>query len=304
MFVDFLDKSTPAALKAYEALISEMIAKDHGLELGLAGIAEPEVALAALPIWQRTSTTKAIMSESPTGSAIMPKCALADAEIPRLPNYLKSLNALEAAVGIGPEWYVRTLLCDISFQHHQSTNGRFNAALQRYERWGVRSVKGWMTPEATGYKSFKISESTFHRIKDRLIAMGLILAEQHMWDGTKHLWIKPTETLCRILFEAGYMEQAFPKSVSDIKPAPAPVKRPRGNSARLAKIEAEHKALYRQACQGKCDAETDKKRWEVFHLLTKPFVLSASYEKAAFAPKGSSRYRRLYDALNLHFSGV
>jgi hypothetical protein len=129
---------------------------------------------------------------------------------------------------------VTAFLRNVIFWHHRSTSGRFNDKLGRFERWGVDSVDGWRNRSAyqapnPGYKTNcgekpysktidkPISRRSFFRIKDRLLDMGLIEAKSHFRrddvDGEEvtALWIKPTQELCRIVFEPGYWEKVRPK---------------------------------------------------------------------------------------------
>ena len=68
-----------------------------------------------------------------------------------------------------------------------------------------------------------LSRSSFFRIKDRLLDMGLIAAESHLRRDPDYplkakfnadqseevtaLWIKPTDELSRIVFEPGYWKR-------------------------------------------------------------------------------------------------
>ena len=58
-----------------------------------------------------------------------------------------------------------------------------------------------------------LSERTFFRVKKKLLDMGLIEAKSHLGRDPVHereataVWIKPTQELCRIVFEPGYWEK-------------------------------------------------------------------------------------------------
>ncbi|MDW5313777.1 hypothetical protein [Rhizobium sp. PL01] len=296
-----------AGQSAYAQLISDMIAMEHGIELGLAGYADTAEDAAKLPVWMRTASTKAAHKVGASGAAVLPKSAQGDSDIPRLPNYLKILTALSKNVKCREKAFVRSLLRDICFQHHQSTNGRWDTDLQRFERWGARPVDDWRRScvnkvAAPASDAVIVSERTFHRIKGELIDQGLIVAQPHLWHGKTVLWIKPTEKLCRIVFEAGYLETT--SSTDQPKPVqPASTgtvaKKPRGLSARHAAIDVELKDLYRKATTTNCSHLTKADRWKIFERLTQPIVLSPKMEKPAFAAPGSYRFHRLHDDLGL-----
>ncbi|WP_024587638.1 hypothetical protein [Aliihoeflea sp. 2WW] len=260
------------------------------------GFAGTEEELSDLSLWARTATTKAATSVSPTGAAVLPKCVVADADLPRVENWRKILREIGRAHGDwsarGTQGRVADLLYDVCFLHHRSTSGRWNANLSRWERFGVRSVEGWRRD---------IPERTFHRLKDRLIADGLIEAHSHLWRGRTHLWVKPTDQLSRILFEDGRWDavrETYAPKVQKPKPPKSPNK-PRGLSARHAAIEAELMALYRATVATSGTGLDTEQAWGIWHRLTKPIKLSAKHTKTAFAPKGSRRYARLYEALGL-----
>ncbi len=134
------------------------------------------------------------------------------------------------------------------YWHHRSTYGRFDDKLGRFERWGVMSVKEWFdrnysvpnpyynyyekknggwpeTPKTI--KKPMVSRATFFRTKNLLIDKGLIEPDKRLRRDHDYilkakngkgvplyvtaLWIKPTEELCRIVFEPGYWDQVRDK---------------------------------------------------------------------------------------------
>jgi hypothetical protein len=196
--------------------------------------------LAKLPVWQRTSTTLAAKYVYRTGAAIMANSTVPGKALP----YLKDTKKILKEIDWHKHGFVTALLRDVLFWHHQSTYGRFNDQLGRFERWGVKSVLQWYNHQYDApnpdYKSkgaayekkpwsktidkWMLSRASFFRIKDRLLGMGLIEAESHLRRDLDQmikakikgksavelevtaLWIKPTEELCRIVFEPGYWE--------------------------------------------------------------------------------------------------
>ena len=163
-----------------------------------------------LPLWRLTSTMLAAKHVSPTGAASLTKawlpggCYLPNAALPYVDGWKNILEEIE----FHKHGFVRKFLQDVIFWHHQSTNGRFNVTLGRFERWGVKSVAGWLnhTHKASnpGYKPKKkggnpswepgpknidipsVSRATFFRIKNRLIGMGLIEAHSHLRTDPNH----------------------------------------------------------------------------------------------------------------------
>lgn len=251
--------------------------------------------VAALPTWARTATTKAAISVSATGAALLPKCAVADSDLPRVEGWRKILREIGRAHGDwtrGAQGRVADLLYDVAFLHHRSTSGRWNASLGRWERYGVRSVDGWRRA---------VPERTFHRLKDRLIEGGLIEAQSYLWRGRTHLWIRPTNELSRLLFEPGCWEEVretYTPTIKKTKPVKS-TKKPRGLSARHALLDAELTALYRTTI-ATCGAGLDSEQaWTIWRRLTSPTKLGEKHQKTAFAPEGSRRRARLCDALGL-----
>ena len=173
--------------------------------------------LSKLPVWQRTSTTLGAKFVYGTGAAVLPKVA----GVPPIgKKVLKALRAILKEIDWNKHGFVTAFLVDVIFWHHRSTNGRFNDKLGRFERWGVKSVEEWYyhhLPPHPKYPWAKpnlmLSERSFFRIKDKLLDMGLIEAKSRLVRDPVHereataLWIKPTQELCRIVFEPGYWEK-------------------------------------------------------------------------------------------------
>ncbi|WP_112310187.1 hypothetical protein [Pseudogemmobacter bohemicus] len=248
--------------------------------------AETIEELAALPLWQVTSTTAKAVSLTQTGAAIVPQSPLMHSHVPRRKGWQKIITKL--AKGGGP--LAVAILRDAEFWHHQSRNARWNADLGRYERWCVRSVPAWLDQLQEGEN--RPAERSFHRAKDYLVSAGLIIAEAHFWEGKRCLWMKPSPETTRIMFEPGYWE-----GVADTWQAVGK-RKPRGNSAAHAAYTAEAEAWYQKSRDAGLPPDmTSAERWAVFKRLTEPQALSGSYTIAAFAPKGSTRYAVLQDML-------
>jgi hypothetical protein len=293
MKTSWLEQASIKAKIELYAWMHKKSLKEAGIKAVEKWFVEPEEELAKLQVWQRTSTTKYAEHVSPTDAAILPKSLIYDYALPRVEDWQKIIKAI--AKGRNP--HVKSLLRDVAFQHHQSTNGRWSDALGRFERWGVRSVEEWRSCNLP-----KISERTFRRNKKEMEALGLIEAKVCLWQGKKYLWIKPTEELSRIQFEPGYWEKVKGKYVLAPKP-----KKTRGISEAVKKIEAEHAVLYKKAIASEFASipkgwryqDGNKQAWEVWETLTKSVKLAPNYTKRPYAPKGSHRYKRLYAALNL-----
>lgn len=256
----------------------------------------------ALTLWQRTSTTIVQTHDALSGAAVLPKGIVADADIPRVAGWRKILTQLAKATRCRDTEFVMDFLRDVEFQHHQSSNGRWNPDLARWERYAVRSVADWRKSGIFGAErknaKGRVSESTLHRVKDKLIEAGLIVAEAHLWQGDNHLWIKPTEKLSRILFEPGYWQSLQPASAPKSKSAKL---KPRGLSAKHAQIDAEHHELYRKAITHQLNHLDQKMRWIVWERLTRPYAITEAIIKQPYAPKNSHRWKQLYEALGLSF---
>jgi hypothetical protein len=196
--------------------------------------ADPEYA--ELPWWRGFGLVIAPKHVSPTGAAILPKNTYPFSKS----NFVKGWKEILAEINWNKHGVVSRHLIFVILWHHKSTDGRFNDKLGRFERWGAYPLSSWAffpmgsmiyDPAKGGVvgKSV-ICDKSFARIKDRLVAMGLIVAESHLWNGHTRLWIKPTEELLRIMFEEGYW------STVRAKYAYVPVKRkPRGVHAAKAK---------------------------------------------------------------------
>ncbi len=195
------------------------------------GVAPPGMVddLAKLTVWQRTSTVLEPKSVSPTGAAILPKNSHKSKHLPRVDDWLQILDKIDW----NKNGFVTFFLESVIHWHHQSTSGRFSDQLGRFERYGVQSVERWncYTLKTTGKPA--VSVRTFHRIKDRLIELGLIVAESHLWNGKTYLWIKPTDELSRIVFEPGYWSTVRAK----FEHVPTK-KKPRGVHVAKAKLAA------------------------------------------------------------------
>jgi hypothetical protein len=276
--------------------------------------------LASLPVWHRTATTRSALHVSPTGAAILPKSIVGHAVLPHVPEWKKILRQIGLAHGDasrnakGLRCPVADFLYDIELWHHQSTNGRWNTKFSRWERFGVRSVEDWRYGKKVLTKDKKfyepVAERTFHRMKKRLIDLGLIEAHSHLWQGRTHLWIKPTDELSRMLFEPGYWDQArghFAPEMSTKKKRSSG-RKPRGISARHKELDKELYALYREAIAFGGDALqlpklSKDEAWAIWDRLTKPIPLGSGYSKAPFAAKGTSRRKRLHERLSLKSTG-
>lgn len=303
--LNWLSKSTAAAKPIIAQALAKQVLIDKGLNPD--GTIEPASDLEKLALWQRTSTTAFAIEVAATGAAILPKNIYAHDGLPRVDGWPKILKA----IGWGKHrTFIADLLHDIEFQHHQSTNGRMNETLGRWERYGVRSVEDWRNGNfnyGLGNKhhaSQNVPKRTFHNIKDRLLELGLIEAGSHLWMGATHLWIKPTDELSRILFDAGHWEAVRHLYVTDkpLKgPNPKSKGKPRGMSAKLATLDAELRATYLSAIRGEMDHLPKQARWAIWERLTKPIPMGKNYSKASFAEPKSYRGSRLYSGLMLQF---
>lgn len=267
-----------------------------------ASILDTETSLLALPVWQKTSTTAGTVTlDEIIGAARLVKCPIGDGDIARLEVFYTVLRSIERSINLGQDGFIRSFLRDVEFHHHQSTNGRYNSELTRFERWGVKPVAKWQSQRSGLGEHLTASKRHFHRIKDELIERGIIVAESHQWNGKNMLWIKPTEHLSRMVFEPGYWDtckQSFkicPIPVS----APEKKKAPRGLSAKHAVIDAELAALYKKIRAP--NSLSEQERWDVWKKLTTPIDISVNYSKAPFAVKGTFKYRRIWEALGLEY---
>ncbi|MGO6751814.1 hypothetical protein ACC761_18380 [Rhizobium ruizarguesonis] len=260
-----------------------------------------EPGFASFPFWTIFTSIHVVVEVEITGALILPKCPFPDSDIPRRSNYRKILAAAAKLVKCRDRGFVRTFLRDVCFQSCLSTNGRRNPDTGLFDRYGVRSVEEWSNPPfAKGTQ--KVPERTFHRIKNQLVKLGLIQAEQHMWNNTKCLWIKATGKLSRIVFEDGYWENVRPKAVKSKPAANIINQKPRGLSAIHKQRDVELRGLYDVVISADHKTMPKPHRWALFDLLTQPIALSDKIEKRPFAPPGTARFKRLQEALDLaHF---
>jgi hypothetical protein len=238
--------------------------------------------------WRISSTTPFALKVSDTGAAILPKALRKDSDLPRILQWRKIIRE------IGRKGEVADFVYDVELQHHHSTNGRWNEALERWERYGVRPVDGWRRTSA---------ERTFHRYKAYLVERGLIVASSHLWRGRTYLWVKPTDELSRILFEPGHWEQVreqyLPPQNKKKNPKPKSDRKPRGISARHRAVDDELRALYKNVLSGEMTGLSKAERIHIYKQLTQPIAFSPSYSKAPFAPEMSFRWKRIRAALGL-----
>jgi hypothetical protein len=226
-----------------------LVAKEQHKTTGVPplGQVDNDETVSKLPVWQRTSTTLAAKYVSFTGAAILAKSGVANKDLPRVHDWKKILKDIDW----NKRGLVAGLLRDVIFWHHKSTSGRFNDEIGRFERWGMKSISDWNSKvykvPNPDYKKWEgwhgpsksiekkaASRASFCRHKDRLVKMGLIEAQSHLWSpttslwkGKTYLWIKPTKELCRIVFEPGYWQTVRAKY------AYVPTKKkPRGLSAK------------------------------------------------------------------------
>ncbi len=251
-----------------------------------------------LPDWRVTSSVPIAKHETDTGAVILIKSDYADDDLPRVENHMAILRRVSKASGFRDTAFVFSFLKDVIFWHHQSTNGRWNCVIDRYERWAVKPVAAWAAPKPDR----RVSLRSFHSMKDWATEAGLVDAIPAKHTGVVKLWIKPTEKLSRLIFEPGYWEQIAGEF------APGPVEQPekkkaapRGLSAKHAAITAELQTEYREALRGSFIEMTPKERWDTWHHLTKSVQLTKTRKMAPFAPEGSYRRKRLFDALGLKY---
>ena len=167
------------------------------------GASDDEATLATLPVWQRTSTTLAAKQVYPTHGAVLEKSAIAFEDLPFVEGWKKHLREIEW----NKHGFVSRFLRTVIYWHHRSTSGRFNDAIGRFERWGVKSAEEWADAVETKipnphYKSkaaWKASDAEkqklrpwaeriekapartdFFRIKASLVEKGLIASDQHL----------------------------------------------------------------------------------------------------------------------------
>ncbi|MGO7835612.1 hypothetical protein [Rhizobium johnstonii] len=251
-----------------------------------------------LPGWRETSSVPTAKHLTDTGAAILVKSDYADDSLPRVQKHVAILRAVSKSSGFRKTVFVFNFLKTVVFWHHQSTDGRWNCVIDRYERWGVRPVEEW----SLAFADVGVSERTFHSVKDWAINAGLIEAIAAKHAGIVKLWIKPTVKLSRLIFETGYWEQIEPefKPIAVVKPQTKKAA-PRGLSAKYAAISAELRALYTEALMHDAGKTSPQETWEIWNRLTKPTQLSKTRQIAAFAPENSYRRKRLFNALGLKY---
>ena len=285
-WLEIASKTARQELKAY---LANALAKETGIVKVPSDASDALHAPAAMPAWQ-WGASKVALHETPTGAAVLPKFPMSDKLLPRVDRWKRHLLTIGRFVA-GRRFVggVTAFLRDAIFWYFQSTDGRWNAESQRWDRYGVRSLDEWWVPPHLSKCNDGMSKRTFIRCKDRLVLLGLIEAQAHLWQGKTKLWIKPTEQLLRIVFEPGFWETVA-SSFGPVKTKQTPKTskaKPRGLSARHAKLDAEHRALYRKAIGYELSGLTMEQRWDVWGKLTKPKMLAVNHVRKPFAPKGS-----------------
>lgn len=253
---------------------------------------------AALPVWRQTSSTATAINLTDSGAALLEPGTIGNDHLPRVKNHVAIVRSLSQASGFRDKAFIASFLKDVLFWHQQSRNGRWNCVIDRYERWGVKPVSDWAS-QSDG----KVSERTFHAVKDWAVKAELIEAKSAKHMGKTKLWIKPTEKLSRMIFEAGFWEIARHEFAPQTEASPAKEKKaaPRGLSAKHKAIVEEQAALYRQTLADSGANLTTQERWDTWHKLTKPTPLAQKRVVAPFAPENSHRRRRLREALGLQW---
>lgn len=257
----------------------------------------------SFPVWRITSTAANAVTVFENGAAILPNSVIADEDLPRVKGFRKIMLAIGREIKKPDKktyegYYVADLLRDIDFQHHQSTNGLWNPELGRWERWGARDLDGWLKPQVNDQQMKakqppRIHERMFRRIKEDLIALGLIEQKRKLFPPGRSIWLKPTPELSRILFEPGYWEQVRDKYAPAKAKEKKTTKKPRGNSAH----HHDNVVLYRQVIMGELPELSEEMRKTIWARLTKPLVVSEKYTMKPFVQKGSERYITLMKAL-------
>lgn len=256
------------------------------------GKSESPKDLAQLPVWQRTSTARYTREEvRPTGAAILFKNPTPRDELPFVHGWK---GVIREIAGGKPQ--VACFLREVVVWHHYSTDGRFNEALGRFERWGAQTIEKWCAAIASETGK-SISESTFRRMVRALQQRGLIVSEVHLRFNTTCVWIKPSDTLSRILFDPSHWETvkdayAIPKKPRPEKPKSA--RKPRGLSAIYRQLEIQQRDLYRQLLAHEL---TRDEGLAAIAALSKPTLITPKYTKPAYAPEGSPRHKRMLNRL-------
>ena len=290
--------------KALETIKSAMAVSKEAAEQVYADHFDIPTKLAA---WQISSTAADAVKLFENGAAILPSSVIADAELPRVEGVRKIMLAIGRAIrkpgkNTYEGYYVADLLRDIDFQHHQSTNGLWNPELGRWERWGARDLDGWLKPQVNdptmkSKASRRVNERTFRRIKEDLIALGLIEQTRKDFPRGRRIWLKPSTEFSRILFEPGYWDQVRDKYAPAKVAKPKSGKKPRGLSARSKQIDDENLTLYRQVIHYELTGLTAEMKKLILEKLTKPIPLTKNYVKKPFLEFGTYRHKRLMAAL-------
>jgi hypothetical protein len=112
-----------------EAAIAAAEAKCH----------ETPEELAKLPVIYRWSTTKNAYTLSKSDHARLPKCSIPDKDLPRVPKWRRYLMDIARHAMQMPKFapHGARFLRDVVFWHHQSTDGRWNEGIKRWDRYGV-----------------------------------------------------------------------------------------------------------------------------------------------------------------------
>jgi hypothetical protein len=296
----WLAVETKKAKEELQAYIWHKDKKEAAIVKADDALQEPIEALMMLPAWYRWSTTKNAYALSPSEHARLPKAILADKDLPRVPKWKRHVNDVARFVASKKfGTHAAAFLKDVIFWHHQSTDGRWNEKIGRWDRYGVRSLAEWRSPSSLVNPDHVMAPRTFIRCKDRLVELGLIEAGSHLAGGKTKLWVKPTERLQRIIFDPGFWDTVK----ADFKTPPVSASKtksklkPRGLSARHAEIEAESMDLYKKAIAEEFEPLSDDKKWAIWHRLTKPVPLCPGRTKKPFTTKGESRYKLLHERL-------
>lgn len=291
---------SPSAKAEMKQYIKTGNDKEAAIAAADAKCLETPEQLATLPVIYRWSTTKNAYKLSESDHARLPKCPISDKDLPRVPKWRRHLNDIARFLVQSPKFapHGARFLRDVIFWHHQSTDGRWNEEIKRWDRYGVRSLEDWRAPSSSSPIVDMMSMSTFVKFKNCLVEIGLIVAESHLAGGKTRLWVKPSVKLQRIVFEPDYWESVKADfKVPTVPAKPKSKNKPRGLSALHEKVSAESEALYKKAIAGAFDEAENDERWQVWNRLTKPLALMNSKMKKPFTTKGENRYKLLYERL-------
>jgi hypothetical protein len=186
---------SPTAKAAIKKHIKTANDKEAAIAAADAKYLETPEELAKLPEIYRWCTTKHAYTLTKTDHARLPKCPIPDKDLPRVPKWRRHLMDIARHAVQTPKFapHGARFLRDVIFWHHQSTDGRWNDKIKRWDRYGVRQLEDWRSPSSSTSKDEMMSTSTFVRFKNRLVEIGLIEAEAHLAGGKTRLWVKPTE---------------------------------------------------------------------------------------------------------------